>query len=215
MEKQLSSDRAFDYKKINKSPIGLLDHIRVLSIFLLILIPVLYLYNYFNELAENTGSINEELVKEQLLSEMNRLQENLNPEKHIENAFQDLERNFGIPDLDDNQYRYSYDDKNTPDFLNNGFIGKAKYYLKEIYGLEPFIFISSGYDFTETEIEDKNNIFANEKEKTKFVYTCIANIIFVNNDEDGFNNFAPISNKNKDYFNSSLYKTLEKSGYIF
>ncbi len=220
MEKQLSSERTFKYIKTNNKTFCLLDHFRPLAIFLLILIPLLHLYNYFNKLAEDNGFINEELVKEQLLSEMNRFQDDLNPEKYIEKAFLDLESKFGIPDLNDTQYKYSFDDKNRPYFLTKGFIGKAKYYLKSLYGFEPFIFISSGYDFTDTEIDDKDKVLNVEEEKTKFLYSCIGSILYINNPSEGFIKLKPLDPKNIDSFNTSLNKIfvesdLFKFGYNF
>ena len=177
MEKELSSDRAFANKKTNKSSISLLDHIRLLAIFLLILIPLLYLYYYLNELAVNNQFIKEELVKEQLLSEMNRFQEDLNPEKYIENAFHDLEKKLGIPDLNNTQYKFVFNEENEPSFLRSNFIEKAKSFLKDTYGFEPFIFVSSGYDFTDLNFYDRDNIFINPKERDEFLYSCIFTII--------------------------------------
>ena len=53
-------------------------------------------------------------------------------------------------------------------FIDKEFIIHANNYLKENYGFEPFIFLCSGYDFTNTNIEDKYNIFPNNIIKNKF-----------------------------------------------
>ena len=213
MEKQLSSDRTFTYKDINKAPNGLLDHIRVLSVFLLILIPIVYLYYYFNELAENTGFIKEELVKEQLISEMNRFQEDLNPKNFIEHAFQDLEKKFKIPDLNDTQYKYVFNEENEPGFLKGNFIGKARYFLKNTYGFEPFIFVSSGYDLTDMDLSDKDQLFKNPKERENFLYSCIFSLLH-DGLEPGYTDVRPVSKKNLNYLASvgrKAYYKIEKT----
>lgn len=182
--------------------------IRVLAIFLLILIPLLYLYNYFSDLAENNKRITEELVKEQLLSEMNSFQDVLKPEVYIETAFQDLENKFKISDFNNKQYKYSFEG-NEPTFFKDNFIKKAKTFLKENYGFEPFIFISSGYDFTDIDFEDKDKIFINEKDKNKFLYTCMGSILttVLNSDLSLF----PL--KNKTNFEEEFYKLLIECEY--
>ena len=178
-------------------------HIRVISILLLVIIPVLYLYNYFSELAEKNASVNEELVKEKLLNEMDSFQDILKPENHIERAFLDLEEKFSFPDFDNSQYKYMFGADAEPPYFKNSFIGKAKYFLKENYGFEPFIFISSAYDFTEISFDDKDSFFDNEKAKRKFLYSCLGGVISSVLDGELFR-LKPVSEKSKKSFEQGL-----------
>ena len=192
------------HDKIRKNLIRrFLSFIRVFAVFSLILIPVFYLYNYFAELSEKNESMTEELIREQLLNEMDRFQEDLNPEKLIEKSFQDLENVFKIPDLNDPHFKYYFNDENVPAFFNNNFIGKAKYYLKNTFGFEPFIFISAGYDLTNIDIEDKDKIFT-EDQKEVFLYSCIASILCKAYESDFFAKLKPITEKTKGTLASAL-----------
>ena len=64
-------------------------HLRITAIFFLILIPLIYLYGYFRELEHKNEKVSYELIKEQILGEMNNFQEDLKPSIHIETAFKD------------------------------------------------------------------------------------------------------------------------------
>ncbi len=179
-----------------------LFHIRITAIFFLILIPLIYLYGYFRELEQKYETVSFELIKEQLLGEMNNFQEDLKPKTHIETAFKDLEKNFKFPNFSDTQYTYSYDENNKPNFIGKGFINYAKAFLKEKYGFEPMIFVCSGYDLTNIDIDDNNSILKGKDDKNRFLYSCIGSILFrfLENSALNFNGYKPLLPSSENIF---------------
>ncbi len=153
------------------------NQVRVLAIFLLVLIPFIYQYNYFEKLYDKTETANNELIKEQLLIEMDKYQDDLKPEKYIEKAFKDLEKHLNFPDLDSSQYKFTISENNEPDYINKNYIDKAKYFLKEKYGIETLLLLSSSYDFTNINLDKKEEFFLDKKNERKYLYSCIGTII--------------------------------------
>lgn len=189
----------------------LFDNFRIISVILLIIIPILYLHNYFAIQADNTGFLAEELVKEKLLNEMDSFLDNLKPERHIELAFQDLENQFKIPDLNNNQYKYMYDGTNEPDFFSDNFIKKAKYFLRENYGFEPFVFVSSSYDFNDIDFEDKDKVFKKENEKNKFLFSCLGGILSYELTAE-LDKLKALSDKSKTTFEKNIFRIINECG---
>ena len=115
----------------------------IFFVFILSVIPLLYLRDYFNRLAERQSSINEELVKERLLREMNNFQDDLKPESYVKKAFNDLETYLKFPDLENRNFKFTFTEESEPNYIKSDFIEKSKRFIKEKYGIEPFLFISS------------------------------------------------------------------------
>lgn len=141
----------------------------IFFVFILSVIPLLYLRDYFNRLAERQSSINEELVKERLLREMNYFRDDLKPEAYIKKAFNDLEAYFKFPDLENRNFKSTFTEESEPDYIKSDFIEKSKRFIKEKYGIKPFLFISSNYDFTDIAIDDPSHIFKNDIDKNDFI----------------------------------------------
>ncbi len=183
------------------------NHIRVLTLFALIIIPFYYLFLYFDELADKNETATEELVKEQLLKEMSEFQEDLLPEKYIENAFKDLETQFNISELNNN----TFNDGKKTSFLGKDFIYKASNYLGSKYDMEPFVFITTDNDFSNTMFIDKDKLYDDKDKKDIFLYSCISSIIYqcLNNNKNEFINIKPIVDDTLENFESS-YKKLKK-----
>ena len=186
----------------------------IFFVFILSIIPLLYLNNYFKNLAERQSSINEELVKERLLNEMNKFRDDLRPESYIEKALKDLEQYFKFPDLDNINYKFSFDEEHKPDYITTDFINIANQFLMEKYGIKPFLFISCGYDFKDIVVDDPNHIFKNETNKNNFVNA------FLGRNYKYFNykpTLEPIIESNRQYINEKVniiekFYTLEDGG---
>ena len=185
------------------------NHIRIISIFLLILIPLFYLYDYFDKLAEKNQAITEELVKEQLLSEMGRFQEDLIPENYITKALKNLDKHFNIPDFSNGQYNYSFNEKDIPNYIDKDFKYKACNYLRGKFGFEPFIFISTGYDLTFKDIEDRDKVFKKNKYKNDFLNSSIGAMLIKTIESESCENLCEVSSHTTKVF----LKGLQQAGF--
>ncbi len=173
----------------------------IFFVFILSIIPLLYLSFYFKNLAERQSSINEELVKERLLNAINKFRDDLKPESYIEKALKDLEEYFKFPDLDNNNYKFSFGEGCEPDYITTDFIKKSNQFLMEKYGIKPFLFISCGYDFKDIVVDDPNHIFKDEIYKNNFVNAFLGR---------NYNYFTykpivkPIIESNRQYVNDKI-----------
>lgn len=171
--------------------------IEVFLLFILCIIPLIYLHFYFAEQSIKIEKINSELAKEKLLTEMTRVQEELVPENYIEKAFASLEQHLGIPDLSNERLFPTDSNESKQDYIDKNFIKNSKEFLKEKYGIEPFFMLSLGRDLENLNVESEDNIFPNQEDKNDFIYSII----------DEFFIKTSIS---KSYFakNSSNYKNI-------
>lgn len=149
-------------------------------IVILILIPLFYLRNYFVNQEKEYQEINLELAKERLLSEMDKFQNDLKPETYIEKAFLALEKEFGLPDLQSQNFKFSFDSHDKPNYVPKDFLDKAREFLSVQFGINPFLFISANQDLEDLNYFMEKNIFPNEEEKRNFILSIIGLVAYCN-----------------------------------